>query len=236
MDSNSTRFLEAYNRLDKGLRDIYGIKPAISFSDCIRRASTVNSVIKKYEETLIEYGRLRNAIVHSNSEEVIAEPNIAVVEKLEHIARLICTPPRVMDTVANRSVFIVDATTPLKDIIIHMFKTGFSVIPVYSKEMLVGIVNRKIIIESMGAAISAGVDMDDLSKMPLEEAVDLSSGNNSFEVVSSSVTIDTVLYLFQSNRKLSVVIITKNGNYNEKPLGIVTTADTLDMQTILDNY
>ena len=61
MDSNSTRFLEAYNRLDKGLRDIYGIKPAISFSDCIRRASTVNSVIKKYEETLIEYGRLRNA-------------------------------------------------------------------------------------------------------------------------------------------------------------------------------
>ena len=236
MDSNSTRFLEAYNRLDRGLRDIYGIKPSITFSDCIRKTATVNSIVKKYEETLIEYGRLRNAIVHSDSEEVIAEPNIAVVEKLEHIVRLVCTPPRVMDTVANRSVFIVDVSTPLKDVIMHMFKTGFSVIPVYKKDNLAGIVNRKIIVESMGAAISAGVDMDDLSKMSLEDAVDLNAGNNSFEVVASNVTIDTVLYLFQSNRKLSVVVITKNGNYNEKPLGIVTTADTLDMQSILDNY
>lgn len=236
MDSNSTRFLEAYNRLDRGLRDIYGIKPSITFSDCIRKTATVNSVVKKYEETLIEYGRLRNAIVHSDSEEVIAEPNLAVVEKLEHIVRLVCTPPRVMDTVANRSVFIVDVSTPLKDVIVHMFKTGFSVIPVYKKDNLAGVVNRKIIVESMGAAISAGVDMDDLSKMSVEEAVDLNAGNNCFEVVSSNVTIDTVLYLFQSNRKLSVVVITKNGNYNEKPLGIVTTADTLDMQSILDNY
>ncbi len=236
MESNAKRFLEAYNKLDKGLRDIYGIKPSITFSDCIRRSAAVNSVIKKYEDTLIEYGRLRNAIVHSDSEEVIAEPNLAVVEKIEHIARLICTPPRVMDTVANRSVFTVDSTVSLKEVIDQMFKTGYSVIPVYKKDTLFGIVNRKVIVESIGAAISAGVDLDDLSEMSIEEAVDLSSGNNSFEVVPATVTIDTVLYLFQSNRKLSVVIITKNGNYNEKPIGVVTTADTIDMQTILDNY
>ena len=30
--------------------------------------------------------------------------------------------------------------------------------------------------------------------------------------------------------------ITKNGNYNESPLGVVVTSDTIDMQTILDNY
>ncbi|MBQ7467049.1 MAG: CBS domain-containing protein [Clostridia bacterium] len=236
MDSNSQRFLEAYNRLDKGIRDIYGIKPSITFSDCVRKVATVNSVIKKYEETLIEYGRLRNAIVHSDSEEVIAEPNLSVVEKLEHIARLVCTPPRVMDTVANRSVLMVSTTDTLKDVIVQMFKTGYSVIPVYNKETLAGVVTRKIVVESMGAAISAGVDMDDLSNMPISEAVDLSAGNNNYEVVSSNVTIDTVLYLFQSNRKLSVVVITKNGNYNEKPLGLVTTTDTIDMQTILDNY
>ena len=234
--SNSKRFIDAYNRLDKGLRDIYGIKPAMSFSDCIRRASSVNSVIKKYEDVLIEYGRLRNAIVHNDTEETIAEPNIAVVEKLEHIARLICTPPKVMETVANRSVFTVPSTTPLKDILVQMFKTGYSVVPVYRKDVLVGVVNRKLALEAMGASISAGVDLDDLSAMPVEDALDLASGNNSFEVVSAGVTIDTVLYLFQTNRKLSVVIITKNGNYNETPLGVVTTADTIDMQSILDNY
>ena len=51
MESNSRRFLEAYNKLDKGLRDIYGIKPSITFSDCIRKVATINSVIKKYEDT-----------------------------------------------------------------------------------------------------------------------------------------------------------------------------------------
>lgn len=236
MESNSKRFLDAYNRLDKGLRDIYGIKPAISFSDCIRKTATVNSVIKKYEENLIEYGRLRNAIVHSDTEEVIAEPNLSVVEKLEHIARLICTPPRIMDTVANRSVVTIDSTMPIKEVISLMFKTGYSVLPVYNKDTLLGVVNRKIIVEALGAALSAGVDLDNLSEMQVKEAVDLQSGANTFEVVSAGVTIDTVLYLFQSNRKLSVVIITKNGNYNEKPLGVVTTTDTIDMQTILDNY
>jgi len=80
------------------------------------------------------------------------------------------------------------------------------------------------------------VDLDTFASMPCSEALDLSSGNKSFEVVPSSVTIDNVLYLFQNNKKLSVVIITKNGGYREKPLGVVVTSDTIDMQTILDNY
>ena len=235
-ESNAKRFIDAYNRLDKGMRDIYNIKPSISFSDCVRKVSPVNSIIRKYEDDIIEYGRLRNAIVHRSGEEVIAEPNIRVVEKLEQIARLICTPPRVMDTVANRSVYSVNAKTPLAEVMIQMFQTGYSVIPVYDGFDLIGVINRKMILEALGAATAAKVDLDDLVKLSVVEALDLSAGSNSYEVVASNTTIDNILYLFQSNRKLSVVIITKNGNYNEAPLGVVVTSDTIDMQTILDNY
>lgn len=235
-ESNSKRFIDAYNRLDQGLRDIYNIKSSISFSDCIRRVSSVNSVIRKYEDDIIEYGRLRNAIVHRGGEETIAEPNTHVVEKLESIARLICTPPRVMDTVANRSVFVVKANTPLSEVMVQMFQTGYSVVPVYDGENLIGVINRKMIVEALGATVAANVSLNDLVKLSVVEAIDLSGGSNSYEVVASNVTIDNVLYLFQSNRKLSVIIITRNGNYNEQPLGVVTTSDTIDMQTILDNY
>jgi len=235
-ESNSKRFIDAYNRLDQGLRDIYNIKSSISFSDCIRRVASINSVIKKYEDDIIEYGRLRNAIVHRSGEETIAEPNTHVVEKLESIARLICTPPRVMDSVANRSVFVVNSNTPLSEVMIQMFQTGYSVVPVYEGSNLIGVINRKMVVETLGAAIAANVSLDDLIKLSVSEALDLSSGSSSYEVVASNVTIDNVLYLFQSNRKLSVVIITRNGNYNEHPLGVVTTSDTIDMQTILDNY
>ena len=235
-ESNAKRFIDAYNRLDKGMRDIYNIKPAISFSDCVRKVASVNSVIKKYEDDIIEYGRLRNAIVHRSGEEVIAEPNTAVVEKLESISRLICTPPRVMDTVANRSVYTCKVSTPLSDVMVQMFQTGYSVVPVYDGASLVGVINRKMIVESLGATISAKIDLDELVKMPVGEALDLSSASHSYEVVGAMTTIDNILYLFQSNRKLSVVIITKNGNYNEPPLGVVVTSDTIDMQSILDNY
>lgn len=236
METNAKRFIDAYNRLDKGMRDIYNIKPSLSFSDCIRRVASVNSVIKKYEDDLIEYGRLRNAIVHRSGEETIAEPNTDVVEKFESIARLICTPPRVMDTVANRSVYIVDVSTPLAEVIAKMFETGYSVIPVYENNKIVGVVNRKMVVEAIGAGLSAKVDLDSMVKTSVGEALDLESSGYTFEVVSSAVTIDNVLYLFQTNRKLSVVIITKSGNYDEKPIGIVVTSDTIDMQTILDNY
>lgn len=235
-DSNSKRFIDAYNRLDQGMRDIYSIKPAVNFSDCVRKVAGVNSIIKKYEDDIIEYGRLRNAIVHRSGEETIAEPNTNVVEKIEQIARLICTPPRVLDSVANRAVWTVDANTPLNEVLVHLFQTGYSVVPVYSKGELVGVVNRKMIVETIGATISAGLDLDEFTRLPISEALDLSSASSSYEVVSSSITIDNVLYLFQQNRRLSVVIITKNGNYNEQPLGVVVTSDTIDMQTIIDNY
>lgn len=236
MQSNAKRFIDAYNRLDKGMREIYNIKPSVSFSDCVRKVAQINSVIRKHEDDIIEYGRLRNAIVHDDGEETIAEPNTSVVEKLESIARLICTPPRVMDTVANRSVFCVDASTKVSEVLKQMFQTGYSVVPVYQNKTLVGVINRKMIVEALGAGISAGIDLDDLSALPVSEALDLKQSSHSYEVVSSQTTIDGVLYLFQSNRKLSVVIITKNGNYDEQPLGVVVTSDTIDMQTILDNY
>lgn len=235
-DTNSRRFIDAYNRLDQGMREIYNIKPQVNFSDCVRKVATVNSVIRKYEDDIIEYGRLRNAIVHKSGEETIAEPNTAVVEKLEQIARLICTPPRVLDTVANRSVYCVDAKTPLSEVLINMFQTGYSVVPVYDSGTLVGVINRKMIVETIGATISAKIDLDEFMKAPVCEALDLASSSSSYEVVGSSVTIDNVLYLFQQSKRLSVVIVTKNGNYNEQPLGVVVTSDTIDMQTIIDNY
>ena len=235
-DSNARRFIDAYNRLDQGMRNIYNIKSNVSFSDCVRRLSSVNSVIKKYEDVLVEYGRLRNAIVHESGDVVIAEPNLSVVEKIESIARLINTPPRVLDTVANRAVYSIDSNTCLEEVLIKMFETGYSVVPVYENEKLIGVINRKMIVEAFGATKSAGVDLDDMVKMPVSESLDLAGSSHSYEVVSASITIDNILYLFKANKKLSVVIITKNGNYNERPIGVVVTSDTIEMQTILDNY
>ena len=237
MASNGKRFIECYNILDKTIRDIYNLKPSLTFSDAIRRVASVNSVIKKYEDDIIDFGRLRNAIVHrATSDEVIAEPHDDIVLKFEQITRLITTPPRAIDSIVNRRVLVVDANETVKSVMAEMFRSGYSNVPVYRGKRLLGVISRKMIVDALGEALHNKKSVDDILNAPCVDALHVESITNHYEVVPSTITIDNLLYVFQQNRKVSAVIITKTGSYNEPPLGIVVTADTIDMQVILDNY
>lgn len=236
-NSKAKRFIEAYNRLDQGAREIYNIKRSMSFSDMIRQTAGISPIIRKYKETLIDYARLRNAIVHNNSnDEIIAEPNEDIVEKLESIARLITTPPRVVDSIAARSVFAVTVDTKLSYVLAELYKSGYSVVPVYDKKTLVGVVNRKMLLDAIGKCVIDGNDIDDFINSPIGESIKIFDITSHYEVVPASITIDNMLYLFQQNRKLGVVIITPNGNYDEEAVGVVVASDTIEMQSILDKY
>lgn len=230
------RFIAAYNQLDQGIRNIYNIKASLGFGEVVRKVAPINSIIKKYEDDLIEYGRLRNAIVHSTGETLIAEPNVEVVERLEQIARIVTTPPRVVDTLAKRKIYSVDGATSVGEVCRNMFENGYSIVPVYIKNTLVGVINRKMIVDCIGAGIKSQVSIDNLLKEPVASALDVLNVSNHYEVAPSSITIDSMIFMFQQNRKLSTVIITKNGNYDEEPLDVVVTSDMLDLQTVLDNY
>ena len=81
---NSRRFIKAYNQIDSALRIQGDMKRSISYTEAIRKAARTNSLVAKYEDQLIDFGRLRNAIVHnSNPDLVIAEPHDDVVEEYE---------------------------------------------------------------------------------------------------------------------------------------------------------
>ena len=234
--SNGDRFISAYNRLDQGLRSIYNIKQSLGFGEVVRKVAPINSVIRKYEDDLIECGRLRNAIVHGAGDTLIAEPNTEVVEKIEQIARIVTTPPRVIDVLPKRKVLVVDGDETIGNICTSVFESGYSIVPVQIKGTIVGVINRKMIVDAIGAAIKAGLSVDALLKQPVATGLDVLNVTNHYEIAPSSITIDSMLFMFQQNRKLSAVIITKNGNYNEEPLAVVVTSDTLDLQTVLDNY
>ena len=82
--TNAERFINSYNKTDLQLRTLYNLKASLSFSEVIRRSAEVNPFIRRYETKLIDYGRLRNAIVHKDiDEEIIAEPNARVTEEFE---------------------------------------------------------------------------------------------------------------------------------------------------------
>ncbi|MBQ8424845.1 MAG: hypothetical protein IJX17_02345 [Clostridia bacterium] len=235
-NKNAKRFINAYNRLDQGLRDIYSIKRTLNYSDMIKKVATVNTVVKKFEDELINYGRLRNAIVHDNSDTIIAEPNISVVEKLEKIARLINTPPKVVDCLKKRKVFVAQGDATLKDVIYEMGKKGYSIIPIYICGTLIGVLNRKMIVDSIANFIKQGKDINQAMEQPVSECTNIFGETSHYEIVPANITIENLLYIFEQNRKLSNVILTKNGNYNEMPEAVVVSADIIDLNKILDNY
>lgn len=234
--TNAKRFINCYNRIDVVLRSLYNFKKNLNFSDCVRRAAGMNMLVKKYEDDIIDYARLRNSIVHRSTDETIAEPHDDVVEHFESIVRQITTPPTAMSTIANRKVFSVQTTTKLKEVLIELYKSGYSVVPVYEDKTLVGVITRKMLVDAFGESAYAAVSADTLLEMTVEDALDVREISEHYEVVPETITIDNLLYIFQQNKKLSVVILTKDGSYHNSPLGIIVTADTIDMQTILDNY
>lgn len=235
-NSGAKRFISAYNRIDQALRTIYSVKRSMTFTDMIRKVAGVNTIVSKFEEDLIDFSRLRNAIVHRSGEEIIAEPNTSVVEQIEKISRLISTPPKVIDCIKKRSVFSVDSSVSLREIITSMGRLGYSVVPVYTSGTLMGVINRKMIIDGISEIIKSGNDLEEAFDQPIENVLDVFSQTNHYEIVSKNITVENLMYIFTQNRKLTSVILTENGNYNEKPIAVVVSSDIIDLNKILDNY
>jgi len=236
--SNSERFIIAYNMIDYSLRTIYGFKRSISFADLIRKAVPMNSVVRKYEDELIDYGRLRNSIVHkTNPNYVIAEPHDEVVDEFEKIAKLIATPPTAYDKICNKEVVVCDSDVTVKEILQIMSRTGYHNIPVYTGETLQGVVVGPKILQALGESLIKGEDATTyLSQTKALDIITKDDETKYFRVADKNMTIEKALNYFYINRKLALILITENGTMNEKPIGIITTADILDMNAVLENY
>ncbi len=235
--SLASRFINAYNQIESALRAQCDLKASISYTEAVHRAARTNSIVSKFEDVLVDYGRLRNAIVHSSSDEyVIAEPYPEVVEQYEHIASMICTPPLAIDTVVVKDVRCTDAVVKLRDVLSFMYKSGFSNLPVYRDGMIIGVANASKIARVIGQKVYEKVDINEYLETPIEEVVKEYAQDGFYTVVKEDVALDTVLNLFNENRKLLLVILTKGGSLLEAPIGIITMSDLLDINKVLENY
>lgn len=236
--SNAKRFINAYNQIDYALRVQHNFKRSMGFSDMIRRAVSVNHIVRKYEDDLIDFGRLRNAIIHgSNDEILIAEPHEDVVLKIEHLERLITTPPKALEVLEEKDVFTVSFDVSVKEVIKTISQTKFSNLPVYKNGELIGVANGQKILDAIGQYLLKNDSLDDyLKSTPIEEIVQMPTESTYFIVMNSTVTIDQVLAEFLSNRKLLAVIVTKTGTMHEAPLAIITSTDYMVLNKIMENY
>ncbi|MBR1926108.1 MAG: CBS domain-containing protein [Clostridia bacterium] len=236
--SMAMRFIYAYNAIDQALRSIYNYKRSMTFSDMVRRTVPINSVIRKYEDKLIDYARLRNSIIHSSNEEyIIAEPHEDVVILMEKIADMITKPPKLVDVASKKNVLTIEADMALRDVVVLIARSGFKTLPVIAAGKILGIATPNRIVEWVGDKLDKNDKVEDLLKnASISETLKESDTNTRFCIKNEDLTIQEALDLFYKNRVLSAIILTKTGSSYEKILGMVTISDIMDLSKILDDY
>ena len=236
--TNAMRFLSAFNNIDYAIKTRYNMNRSMGFSEAVRKAVAFNFTIRKYEDDLISYGRLRNAIVHDNSDVVIAEPHIDVVEKIEKIERLLTTPPRALETVARRDVLTVHCSKSMREVILLIASSNYSNIPVFNDDNeIIGIANGQKILDSFGKfLLSGGKEKAFLDSVKIEDMLSKLENSNYYAFANKDISVEQALSLFHQNSRLLAVLVTENGGAKEKPLGIMTGSDVLKMNKILESY
>lgn len=238
MRPNSQRFIIAYNKIDACLRSIYNYKANISFTDLIRRCADKNYIVRSNETMLVDYARLRNAIVHKSTEDyIIAEPHDSVVENMERIAKSICTPPLAASLFKEQKLLTIESSENLKSAIRLIAESKYSNIPVYENNTLKGIVNNKLIVERIGRSVALGKSVDSyIENTSVGSILDEKYFDTYYTVCPNDITMEEVVNLFSSNRRLIAVLMTKKGTRLEYPSFIITVYDMLGIAEVLDNY
>ena len=236
--NNATRFINSYNKIDAQLRAMYNFKASQSFSDIIRRTAEINLVIQKYEDELIGYARLRNAIVHQTIDgKIIAVPCDDVVAEIEKIEKMLCTPPTIGQTLKDKKIVSVDDSISIRNALLLIIKSGYSNIPVYRGSRMVGILNNRNLIKTLGACVTNGVGLDEFVRVtPVSEVLREGEIFEYYKYVSKSDPLQKIIEAFSENKKLLAVVVSENGIIGERIVNFLTPVDLVEVNKILEDY
>ncbi|MFH0923144.1 MAG: CBS domain-containing protein [Candidatus Falkowbacteria bacterium] len=243
LNKNSEKFKSIYNkmydqmyRLNK-LRGKYNGKYE-GFTDLIFSLSENNSIIQKYQEDLKQYAKLRNAIVHTATEEVIAEPSDKTVERFQKIYQMFTEPPTTLK-ISSSPVTICKSGDLIVDVIKEMKKNIYTHIPVYQDKKFIGVFSEASAIRWLdSSAEKDGFILEETKIGDLIEYFDQSDDSyNGYKFISRNTNVFDIRESFSNSikkqRRLGVIFVTADGKKNEKLLGIITAWDLPKIDKLL---
>jgi hypothetical protein len=127
MASNGDRFEAAYNKIDALLRKKVGQRSA-SFSSIVIDAAKKDAAVRAYKDDLLEYGDLRNAIVHDRGKApvLLADPREEFVMRIEEIWDRLSRPRTLRSLARPVPLRIFDTSEPLPEALSYMRANDFS--------------------------------------------------------------------------------------------------------------
>ena len=166
---NAARFLKSYNNIESRLKILYSARPTQNFTDLVKRCTDLNITVRRYENELVDYGKLRNAIVHrtAGGELFIANPCDEVVDTIESIEKQICDPPRITDALKVKKLASVFADKPLLEAAETFAREKQKTLLVYDHGKMAGVINCYCLYEEIARRASAGENVTEFLRNTL---------------------------------------------------------------------
>ncbi len=225
MHELTSRFVSAFNRIEKRLEAIVGPKDYLPFTQLVDKAAGKNSAVRQFRKRLKSLGNLRNLLVHDHEHhKEVAVPTERTVRGLEALAESITSPPPLL-TVAIKPVTC-RPSDPVGAAARVMHDNSFSQLPVHDGEKLVGLLTGETIARWLAARLEGGDGI--LLEEPVDKVLEHQE-EAGYVLVAKTATVFDGLKAFDqslhSGTALQAVIVTANGQATETPLGIITPSD-----------
>lgn len=235
MTSNADRFTSIYNELDRFMRRNLGsdVGREVSFSNLVRQLLDRKRITLTQRDDLLEFARLRNAIVHNPDRDAtpIAEPHDRIVGKFAAIVNQVINPAVALDEIAVKAkdIFITTPNSNALDVMKKMSKFTYTHVPVMEADKLIGVFSE----ETVFAFIVKNQDVIVDSSMLIKEFADFIPIENHqseyYEFVSKKTLVADIEEAFQiglkGKKRISVIFVTENGKLTETLLGLITAWD-----------
>ncbi|MGX6961271.1 CBS domain-containing protein [Vagococcus xieshaowenii] len=224
--NNTEEFLATFNRIEKWMRQEFGDKTNIGFTQLVRQLSRRKELpLDQYADDLIQMAQLRNAIIHDQiaPDFVIAEPNEWVVKRIIEIEQAVLNPERVIP-LFEKNVTGFNEDKPLAELLTIVAQKGYSQFPIYNTR---GVCQGLITAHGLGLWLAqhANNSSIDISRQTAKDVLISDRKSQNYRFVTESATLSEVVNLFLTESSLEALLITKDGNPNGKLLGIIRPRD-----------
>jgi hypothetical protein len=225
MASNGDRFEGAYNKIDALLRKKVGGGKNLSYSSVVIEAARKEATVHVNKDDLLEYGDLRNAIVHDRGKSVVllADPRDEVVLKIEQIYSRLSRPTLLRSLARPIPLRIFSPTAVLAEVLSYMRENDFSQVAVLldGKHVLLSTEGVAHWLEAKSKediiALSEARVGDVLHFEPTDSCIYLKAGD----------TVDRAREAFARDigRRIFSALVTESGKAKETPINIITPWD-----------
>ncbi|MCM3739633.1 CBS domain-containing protein [Oceanobacillus luteolus] len=234
MYRNSERFLTAFNRIEKKMKEIINNGRNLGFSKMVHMLKHRNAIIGRYSDDLLEFAELRNAIVHNKVDMTyaIAEPHGSTVSRIECIEKELLQP-RLVSPQFIKEVIYLQETERLTKLLALIHEKKVTKFPVYHEQKFKGLISQRAIAFWLAGNMYRG------NKLPedatVKEVLDYETNDNyRFIPANTSVleAVDIFKKQFGRGNRLEALLITNNGIETEKLIGIITNLDIIGVQHV----